>query len=219
MIKGAVFDLDGTITDSNPFWNSAPVIFLESLGIKADPDIGQIVFSMTVPETVDYMIKKYSLTLTPEEFMEVMHRIIEHFYTEEVELKPDIRNVLDLMKGEGIPIAIATMTEHSLVDKALHKHGIADYFSGIVTTDEAGAGKNDPTVYQMAADKTGSGPEETLVFEDSLFALRTARSAGFITVGVYDEASFDTQDELRSAAGLYLPDYKDLSDLAALFRN
>ena len=69
----------------------------------------------------------------------------------------------------------------------------------------------------MAADKTGSAPEETLVFEDALHALRTAKEAGFITVGVYDDASRDVQEELRSDASLYLPDYKDLSQLTALF--
>lgn len=217
MIKGAVFDLDGTITDSNPFWDRVPVIFLESLGIKAEPELGQIIFPMTVPEAVEYMIERYSLLLTPEEFSEGMQGMIEHFYAEEVELKPGIRDVLDLMKEKGTAMAIATVTERDLAWKALQRHGIADYFSGIVTTDDAGAGKHDPAVYLMAADKTVSAPEETLVFEDALHALRTAKEAGFITVGVYDDAGRDVQDELRSAASLYLPDYKDLSQLTALF--
>ena len=216
MIRGAVFDLDGTITDSNPFWDRAPVVFLESLGIEAEPELGRIIFSMTVPEAVEYMIKRYSLLLTPGEFSEGMRRIMGHFYAKEVGLKPGITDILKLLKAKGIAMAIATVTERELAEKALDRHGIADFFEDIVTADDAGAGKQEPAIYLMAAEKTGSCPEETLVFEDALHALRTAKDAGFVTVGVFDEASREVQDELRHTAGLYLPDYMDLSGLTAV---
>lgn len=213
MIRGAVFDMDGTLTDSNPFWDRAPEAFLAGLGIKADPDIASTVFSMTLPEASDYMINKYSLSLTPEEITDGIYETMERFYMEEVELKPGVVKLLELMKDRKIPMAVATVTGRELVEKVLGRHGISLFFECIVTTEDAGAGKHDPAVYLMAAHNIGSRADETLVFEDALHALRTARDAGFVTVGVYDEASEGVQEEIREVSRLYLPDYDDLSGL------
>ncbi len=218
MIKGALFDLDGTITDSNTYWDRAPEAFLMSLGIKAEPDLGQMVFSMTVPEAVVYMINKYSLSLSPGEVMEGLHESAERFYSREVELKPGITEVLRMLKEEGISLAVVTVTGRELAESALKRHDIADLFEHIVTTDDAGAGKQEPAVYIMAADKLGSLREETLVFEDAPHAAMTAKKAGFITVGVYDDAVRDRQEELKKTTDLYLPDYRELSGLTELLK-
>ena len=218
MIRGAVFDMDGTITDSNPFWDRAPAAFLEKLGKKAAPELPRIIFSMTLQEASEYMINEYSLSLKPEEVTDGIYETMGRFYSEEVELKPGIREILGLIRKMGIPMAVATVTGHDLVEKALGRHGISELFECVVTTDDAGAGKHDPAVYIMASDKIGSRAEETLVVEDALHALKTAGSAGFITVGVYDEASRDLQREIRAASDLYLPDYRELSGLMKILR-
>ena len=85
------------------------------------------------------------------------------------------------------------------------------YFAQIFTTGEIGVSKHEPTIYLLAAQALGSAPGETIVFEDSLYALKTAKAAGFYTVGVYDADGESDQAGLKAAADLYV---KELGEAA-----
>ena len=87
---------------------------------------------------------------------------------------------------------------------------IAKYFDRIFTCEEAGAGKTKPDIYLQAAEYLGTRPEETLVFEDVIHAVRTAKKAGFQVVGIYDEASKDDQEEIQREADCYCRDWREL---------
>ena len=98
------------------------------------------------------------------------------------------------------------------VTHALQRLGLLGYFAQIFTTGEIGVSKHEPTIYLLAAQALGSAPGETIVFEDSLYALKTAKAAGFYTVGVYDADGESDQAGLKAAADLYV---KELGEAAA----
>lgn len=93
---------------------------------------------------------------------------------------------------------------------AFERLEIAKYFDRIFTCEEAGAGKTKPDIYLQAAEYLGTRPEETLVFEDVIHAVRTAKKAGFQVVGIYDEASKDDQEEIQREADCYCRDWREL---------
>ena len=84
-----------------------------------------------------------------------------------------------------------------------------------MTATEVGAGKYRPDLYLKTAEGLGTSPGETLVFEDALYASRTAKAAGFVTVGIYDASSADVQSALRAACTYYLSDFGDFPAFAA----
>ena len=211
MIRGAIFDLDGTLLDSNPYWAKAPVEYLASFGKRAAPDLTKTLFPMTVPEATAYMIREYGLNISPEEFSDGIGAMMENFYRYEIPMKVGIPMLLRKMKERKIPCTIASVTDRPMVEAALRRHGILPFFSGIVTTADVGIGKHAPDVYLRAAEGIGSEVQETLVFEDALHALKTAKGAGFRTVGVYDRAMDGRKEELLRYCDYYLEDFSDLS--------
>lgn len=189
MIKGAIFDLDGTLVDSMEYWNMAPSLYLESLGIKADADLAQKMFSMTVPDSSEYMRKRYGLNLSSKQIFDGIYKIMGKFYREDVQLKPNTVALLDVVKNRNIPMVVATVTDKEHVEAVLRKHKILDYFKGILTVSDVGAGKEKPDIFLKACDVLGTTPSETIVFEDAQYAIDTARKAGFYIAGVFEGAA------------------------------
>ena len=215
MIRGAIFDLDGTLLDSNPYWAKAPAAWLAAVGKRAAPDLGRRLFTMTLPEGADYLIAEYGLTQSPREVMDGINAAMARFYREEIPLKPGVPALLRALNARAIPCAIASVTDAALVEAALTRFGLRSHFAAIVTTEDVGVGKQSPDVYLRAAELIGTVPAETLVFEDAPHALSTAHRAGFRCVGVFDADSADQQAALRSRSEFYLPDFSDCSGILA----
>ena len=170
---------------------------------------------MTLPEAADYLIAEYGLAQTPEEIAAGVNAAMERFYRHDIPLKPGVPALLRALGERGVPCAVASVTDKALVKTALARFDLLPCFAAIVTTEEAGAGKRSPDVYLRAAERLGAVPAETLVFEDALHALHTARAAGFRTVGVFDAASADMQAEIRAVSEFYLPDFSDCACVLA----
>lgn len=202
-IKGIIFDVDGTLLDSMPIWMDVGARYLKSMGIEAMEGLGEILFSMSMSEGADYLKKTYHLEKTSEEIIQETNDLVKKFYFEEAELKSGVLETLKKIKEAGLPMTIATSTDRELIEGALKRLGIFTWFQGIFTCSEAGAGKEQPHVYHEAAKPIKSPYSEILVVEDGLYALRTAKKAGFLTAGVYDAASEEQQAELKQEAYVY----------------
>ena len=99
MIKGIVFDVDGTLLNSMPVWENLGELYLKSLGIAAEKDLRNILFEMSLEEGAAYLIKTYGLALTETEVVSGLNRRVEEFYREKVPLKEGVRQYLDEFKA------------------------------------------------------------------------------------------------------------------------
>lgn len=211
MIKGVIFDVDGTLFDSMGAWHDSGYNVLKSLGIDADKRIGDIFFSMTMDEVIDYIKENFSVNESRDFLKNGIHNQVEYAYRNEIELKPGVMRILDWMKDSKIPATIATSTDRFLIEIGLARLGIEDYFDEIYTATEVGKGKNYPDIFQLAMDKMGTKPEETWLFEDGLYSMITAKAYGMPVVGVYDKVSHDDQEAIKQVADIYLEDLRDLN--------
>lgn len=202
-MQGAVFDVDGTLLDSMDVWEDAAPRYLQSIDVRPEADLTRQIETMSLEEGADYLIAAYDLRKTKEEVIQGVWNIVRHAYEEEIPLKPGARSFLEKLAEKKIPMAAATSGEKACVEAAFSRLGITRYFTAILTCAEAGAGKTQPDIYYKAAKLLGTAPKETWVFEDALYALETAKKAGFRTVGIYDAANRE-QEKLKAAADVYL---------------
>ena len=203
MIKGAIFDVDGTLLDSMEIWEDVAIRYLKSIGVEAEPDLPEVMFTMSLPEGAAYVKEHYRLTRETDEIIQGVLDIIRKYYEETAPLKPGVTKILEELSGKRIPMTVATSNNKEEVEAAFKRLGIASYFSRIFTCEEVGAGKTRPDIYMKAAEYMGTRPEETVIFEDVLHAIRTAKKAGFLAVGLYDEASKADQKAIEKEADWY----------------
>lgn len=198
-IKGAIFDLDGTLLDSLWIWADIDERFLSKRGIQVPPDYMEAVCAMEYRQTAEYTIARFGLNDTPEELMQEWSDMAVGAYASELKLKPSVKECLSELKRKNIKLAVATSATPEMCLPALKRNGVIDLFDAIVTTVEVGKGKAHPDVYFAAAKKLGVGVDECAVFEDAVLAVKTAKRAGFYTVGVYDRFSRD-ENAIREIA-------------------
>lgn len=208
-IKGAIFDVDGTILNSMYIWENAGNRYLQTIGLQSDAELAQRVLTMSVPEGACYVKEYYHLKQSCEEIIEGIMKTVEDFYFFEAPLKDGIKIVLKNLKNCGIRMVIATSGEKELVKAAFDRLDILKYFEKIFTCSEVGKNKTSPLIYYRASEYLGEIPQNILVFEDAVHALRTASKAGFHTVGIFDEYSLNMQKEVKKAAEIYVKKWNE----------
>lgn len=212
-IKAAIFDADGTLLDSMGQWNFVPYKYVKSLGVAADENIAEKLFTMTISEAAEFIIDEYELSVTVEEAVEGMDAIIREFYKNDVELKDGAGELLEYFKAREIPMVIGTSTDRDCIEVGLERTGISAYFDRIYTSTEVGKSKEKPDLFIQAMEFMESSPDETIVFEDGLYSLKTAAALGMKTVGIFDEVSLSNQKELKELADLYVDEGESLATL------
>lgn len=194
--KGAIFDMDGTLTDSMYIWDIAGITYLKQQGKHPAPDLRERLRPLSLPQAAALFQKEYGVTASIEEILHGLKEITEKEYRENVTLKAGVLPLLSDLKAKGVPLAVASSTPRSTVLMVLQRLGILSYFNYVVTCEDVGRGKDDPAVYHRAAALMGTAPAHTLVFEDALHAALTASGAGYCLIGVYDESEGINEDKI-----------------------
>ena len=208
MLKGAIFDFDGTLVDSMFIWDTIGEDYLRLLGKEPHEDLKETFMTLTLEEAAEYYRTHYGVTLSVKEIVDGVNTMVEGIYRTRVALKQGVADFLAQLKENGTRMCIATVTDRYLVEETLDRLGILQYFSEIFTCAEVGYGKDKPIIYRKALEHLDTAKNETYVFEDSLFALKTAKADGFTTVGVYDRHE-NRQDNLKNLADYYIVDFAD----------
>lgn len=210
-INGAIFDVDGTLLDSMVIWEDAAVRYLHSLGLEPEENLSEKIMTMSMEEGADYVIDHYGVNLTRAEILSGIRELIRGFYENEVQLKSGVEAVIETLSERNIPMMIATSSDSECVVAGLKRLGVWQYFRGILTCTDIGKGKNEPDIYLAAAKKLGRTPQETVVFEDALHAIVTAKKAGFVTVGIYDSYNQD-EEEIKKTADYYCRSWEEVEE-------
>lgn len=202
-IEGAIFDLDGTLTDSMYIWDEAPKALVRRYGGEPPEDLAAALKEMGRREASEYLIETFHMDCAPEEAMDAINELVTAEYRDRVRLKPGADRLLKRLAAREIPCAVATASETFQARAALERLGVWNRFQFAVSSIQCGP-KTGPEVYLEAARRLGSRPERTLVFEDALHAAQTARKAGFLTAGVYDASAESDREAMERVCHWYL---------------
>ena len=202
--------MDGTLTETMEIWDTCSGAFLMMRGIK--PDEENIFREWGYSEGINYLIRKYKLPLTYDEVMAELVKILEYYYFNVSEAKPGAKEFLQKLKDNGVKMCVISATNQYMVEACLKRNGLYDYFCKIFSTHEIGIYKDNPEIFKMACDYMGT-EGDVYVFEDAVYAMRTAKAAGYKLIAVEDYSAEDHVDEIKQLADYYVTDYKQMYDI------
>lgn len=203
MIQGVIFDIDGVLLDSLKIWKDLGKRYIVSLGKTPVSNMNEILYPMSLEEGASFLKNAFHLEKTEQDIIFELGKMIETFYFDEVKAKDGAKEVLEVCMENGISVVCATSSVKSLAEKALERNGLLKYIRHIFTTSEIGKSKSDVLIYDRACLYLGCEKENTLVVEDSLYALLTAKNAGYLIAGVFDENGEKEQKSLKNVSDIY----------------
>lgn len=204
-----LFDFDGTLVDSMPTYGALMLRILDEHSISYGEDIIKIITPLGFAGTADYFIKM-GLDRPREELVAQMIAYAVEAYTHRVPAKPNVIRVLRAMKARGDSLNVLTASPHDTLDPCLKRLGIFDLFDHVWSCNDFGTTKADPAIYRMAAERMGVLVGEVTFLDDNYHADKTAKAAGMRVIGVFDESSRASADQIRAVADGYITDFSEL---------
>jgi HAD superfamily hydrolase (TIGR01509 family) len=202
-VLAAIFDLDGTIIDSEREWKKSFEKVLLDLGVSSGEEYPGS-FGVSALDNWMFLIRKYGIktTKTPEE-LEVLTYIEYERLIPEINLREGVIDLISNLKDSGIEIALATAVSWEIAEKVLKSLGLTDLFDSITTGDEILNQKPDPEIFIKVADKISLGPNDCLVFEDSEAGVKAAKEAGMKVIAIDPSGENTNLDEADLVVGGY----------------
>lgn len=203
-IKAAVFDMDGTLTDSMKRWNEIYRILFDCFGLDVPCEFMMRFNHIPMQRRVNVIAEELSLNVNVQAVYEHWLEGAIAYYKNVFKIKQYMLEMLKILNGYGIKMAIATASDRCCAQAFMESNGLQEYISFITSLDEAERPKSFPDIYFKAAEKLGVRSCECLVFEDALTAIRGAKSGGFRVCGVQDDCSASDEEKIKGISDITL---------------
>ena len=204
-----LFDMDGTLIDSNGIWKNVDREFLARRELPYThayyEGVAHTIFPLAAKFTKEFCNLPESCEEIMAEWMELAKDLYAH-----VAIKPGVRAYLKQCKAEGRHMAVVTSSVPEHCRTALKNLDLEKYFDGIIFAHDLGLEKKKPDIWLAAAREYGVRPEDCTVFDDSLAACKGARAARMRTVGVYDPYFAQDEKEMRGFCDVYIKSFEEL---------
>src|SRR5437867_8787622 len=207
-----IFDLDGVLADSEPWWNEIDAKLLGEYGVIYRGEYHRNVLGVSYRLAIEFYKKAFGLSVPTEELMRRRGEIAEEFFAKRIGLFPSTRSTLEELRQMNRRLAVATSSVSGSARPFLDRHRLTAFFDVIVTGEEIERGKPAPDIYLRAAAKLCVPVDACLVIEDALSGIAAAKAAGMRVAAIPDTRFVDPHEYEKEAD--YVLD--DLSGIPAL---
>jgi HAD superfamily hydrolase (TIGR01509 family) len=180
-----IFDLDGTLVDSEPNYYEASRRTLAEQGVPGftwaehERYVG-----ISTQETLALLKERYGLAAPVEELLAAMNRHYLELARTATRAYPEMRKFVELLAAEGVPMAVASGSSPEAIEAILAGTGLDAYLRTVVSADEVAHGKPAPDVFLEAARRLGADPADCVVLEDAAPGAAAAHAAGMRCVAI-----------------------------------
>lgn len=204
-----LFDMDGTLIDSNDVWKDVDREFLARRGLPYTKAYYEGVAHTIFPLAAKFTKEFCNLPDSEEDIMAEWMEAAEHAYGNTIPLKPGVREFLSRCAGAGYEMYIYTSCEEPLCLAALAHHHLLPYFRDIFFVRKLNIEKSKPEGFLWVAEQMNTVPADVLFFDDSPVACQGACTAGMQVVACYDALFAQYRGELERSCTAYLTSFED----------
>ncbi len=188
MIKYVIFDMDGTLLDTEPIYKRTWVETGERWGLDGMNEMYPSIMGKSIETIIVMMKERFGESFNGEKFFDERMSSFTSLIEDGVATRPGCFELLDYLRKCNIPMALATSTPLYITERNMERTGIGKYMDAVVTSSMVKRGKPAPDIFLEAARRIGAEPQCTLVCEDSPYGVIAAYDAGMKPVFIPDLA-------------------------------
>jgi beta-phosphoglucomutase len=194
--KAVIFDMDGVLVDTEPLHVQNEKQMFRKLGLDISDQEHAGYMGTATDVMWEQIVRERKL---PFEISELTKQTIQQeipFFEsmDKIDPMPGLVNLLEKMKQEGIPMAVASSSDAVIISIILDKSGLGKYFLHALSSGEIGRSKPEPDIFLHVANMLGVAPENCIVFEDSKNGIKAAKAAGMYCIA-YSGGGSGHQDQ------------------------
>jgi len=197
--RAVIFDLDGVLADSEPWWNEIDAKLLAQYGVRYRGEYHRNVLGVSYRLAVEFFKKAFGLSVSTDELIQRRGEIATEFFANRVGLFPSAKEVLQELRRMNLRLAVATSSISASARPFLDRHQLTAFFDVIVTGDEIEHGKPHPDIYLRAAAKLNVAADACLVIEDALAGIAAAKAAKMRVAAIPDRRFVDPHEYEKEA--------------------
>lgn len=208
-----LFDFDGTLVDSMPTFVSTVTRILDEHKIPCHDELIRILTPLGADGIAEYFEEQLGVPVPKEQLAQTIRQYIRDAYFYTIPAKNNVIPVLKELKRRGVRLNILTGSPHVTLDVCLKRLEMWDLFDNVWSCEDFNTTKADPNIYVMAAERMGTTVDQVLFLDDNPDADKTAKAAGMIVCGVYDESSANYVDQMKEIDDFFIYDFSELLEL------
>ena len=211
MISAIIFDMDGVLIDSEPFWQESEIDVFGRAGLALTREMCLQTMGLRVDEVVEYWRRRRTFDDAPAGTLEdaIIGGVVDRILSKG-EAREGAAHALDFFRRRGLRVALASSSAYRLIGAVTERLGLADGFEVIYSAEEEEYGKPHPGVYLTTARRLGVAPVDCLAIEDSFNGVLAAKAARMKCVAVPE--SSQRHDPRFAIADVLLDSLADVND-------
>lgn len=209
-IKGAIFDMDGTLLESMHIWETVGIRYLATKGVNAKSNLWEDLKPLTTVGVAEYFQKKYGVKDSVEQIVDAVNSMVYEDYEKNIGPKKGVIEFLDYLLENNVKMSVATATDKKCVMAALTHLDMLKYFVGVYCCNEYNTNKSVSKIYDVAAEAMDVPKENIIVFEDAIHAIETAIGSGYKICAVYDDYAKKDEIKIRELSNWYIEDFTEI---------
>ena len=202
MLHGAIFDMDGTLFDTEKLYRQAWLDVAAEFGEEKNYELPTAISGTNLGEESLRIIRRFYPNIDAEAYLARVLVEVRAATERNLELMTGVEEILDFFKSAGVVMAVASSAPVAVIEKNLTRANLRSYFKILVGGDLVRNGKPAPDIFLLAAAKLKLAPEDCYIFEDSLNGIRAAAASGGAAIMIPDTVQ-PTDDIKRICAAVF----------------
>ena len=207
----AIFDMDGTLLDTMPYWRFTTLEYLLAHHLPVEDDVLARMFNTSSRKLLMEVAERYGVTMDRADMIREIEGYMNRHYLYDAHLKaPSVPAFLQRLKREGVRMCVATGSPREYASNGLRRLGLLDYFEFVTDNYEGEFTKDNPDYFRTLLRRMGVSADRAWVFEDALYAMQSAKAAGLRVCAIEDKTQRSDREQIRRLADVCIRDYAEL---------